>query len=120
MRKKTDKNSPAYHKALSLLERVGLSHRLHFKVSLLSGGEKQRVCIARALINDPEIIFADEPSGNLDEHNAEEVHRLLLECPKEKNTALVVVTHNLRLATLCDEIYTLKEGRLEPCTMKGA
>lgn len=106
------KGSPAYNHALALLEEVGLPDRSHFPAKLLSGGEKQRVAIARALCNDPELILADEPSGNLDHLHSRAIHQLLIGCAKRRNKALVVVTHDLELAKLCDNTRTLMDGVL--------
>ena len=102
----------AKKRALMLFERVGLSKRAAFPAKLLSGGEKQRVAIARALCNDPDIILADEPSGNLDHKNSQMIHKLLLDCVKEEGKALVVVTHSAELAALCDKTYQLIDGEL--------
>jgi lipoprotein-releasing system ATP-binding protein len=114
-RKSTNSSSPAYQRALFLLESVGLQDHLHLPAMHLSGGEKQRAAIARALINDPEIIFADEPSGNLDEANAEEVHEKLLGCIGPMKKTVVIVTHHRALASLCDESFYLEHGRLTQC-----
>ncbi|MCH9610270.1 MAG: Lipoprotein-releasing system ATP-binding protein LolD [Chlamydiales bacterium] len=103
----------AKKRALKLLERVGLSKRANFTTKLLSGGEKQRVAIARALINDPDILLADEPSGNLDHENSDLIHTLLLECVREEGKSLVCVTHNQKLADLCDTTYHLINGELQ-------
>jgi len=105
-------NSTAYQRACHLLEHVGLEGRLHFSTKLLSGGEKQRVAIARALCNDPDIILADEPSGNLDRQTSRHIHSLLLNFVKEHNKTLIVVTHDQELAELCSQRYRLCEGRL--------
>ncbi len=105
--------SEAHTKALKLLDEVGLSDRTNFQAKLLSGGEKQRVAIARAFLNDPDIIFADEPSGNLDTESADEIHRHLLEYVRSKARGLVVVTHDHKLAGLCDTQYLLEEGKLQ-------
>lgn len=96
---------------LHLLERVGLADRAHFSTKLLSGGEKQRVALARALCNNPKIIFADEPSGNLDGHTAEIIHQLLLDFAAD-DRALVLVTHDWDLAKLCTNQFELKKGVL--------
>ena len=96
----------------NLLEKVGLQDRANFSTKLLSGGEKQRVAIARALCNDPEIILADEPSGNLDHHTSALIHDLLLHCCKDLGKALVVVTHDNELAGLCDKTVQLRSGEI--------
>lgn len=108
----TSKGSAAYEHGCQLLERVGLANRLNFHTKLLSGGEKQRVALARALCNDPELIFADEPSGNLDYDNSQRIHELLLELASKDNKAVVIVTHNPQLAALCHSRYELRDGRL--------
>lgn len=112
-RRPVSSNSSSFKRALMLLEKVEMSHRSSFLTKLLSGGEKQRIAIARALCNDPAIILADEPTGNLDEYNSRLIHTLLIECAKEFNKALIVVTHNQELAKLCDKRFLLKEGVLE-------
>lgn len=104
--------SEAHAQALSLLEKVGLSERAHFTTKLLSGGEKQRVALARALCNNPDIIFADEPTGNLDRFTAQGIHDLLIHFVKEQGKTLVVVTHNDELAEVCDQRFQLAEGHL--------
>ena len=111
-RKNTRKNSVHYQYAMELIAMVGLSNRCHFPTHLLSGGEKQRTAIARALCNDPDIILADEPSGNLDHHTSQEIYDLLHLCVKKKNKALVVVTHDLALAKSCDSNYQLRDRQL--------
>jgi lipoprotein-releasing system ATP-binding protein len=111
-RKNLRKGSEAMQRGLYLLEKVGLSERAHFHTKLLSGGEKQRVALARAMCNDPDIIFADEPSGNLDRQTAQVIHELLLSFVKEQQKALVVVTHDQELASLCAKQYELKNGQL--------
>lgn len=113
-RKDTSKSSLLYEKALNLLVKVGLEKRTHFPAKVLSGGEKQRAAIARALLNDPKILLADEPSGDLDHFHSEEIHNLLLSCVKDKQVSMIVVTHNLRLASLCDKHYQLDGGVLLP------
>ncbi len=97
-------------RAIELLERVGLKERITFPTKLLSGGEKQRVAIARALLNDPALIFADEPSGNLDHQNSDAVHGLLLELVAQENKTLITVTHDQSLANLCGRQYVLRDG----------
>ncbi|MCH9617526.1 MAG: Lipoprotein-releasing system ATP-binding protein LolD [Chlamydiia bacterium] len=111
-RRSISKNSEAYTLALSLLEGMNLLHRKDFTTKLLSGGEKARVSIARAFMNDPEIILADEPTGNLDEEAAALVQDLLLETCKELNKSLIVVTHNLPFARQCDRGYSILDGNL--------
>ena len=98
--------------AVNLLHRVGLNHRMDHLPAELSGGEQQRVAIARALINDPEIIFADEPTGNLDSKAGQSVMELLLGLAREDGKTLAIVTHDARLATLGDRTVYLSDGRL--------
>jgi|SRR5579872_3702756 len=97
---------------LELLQKVGLAERADFPAKLLSGGEKQRAAIARALCNDPDLILADEPSGNLDRANAENIGTLLLSLVKQEKKSLILVTHDDQLARLCDRKFCLSEGRL--------
>ncbi len=113
-RKPTHKGSQAYSRALELLEDVGLTSRAHFLSKVLSGGEKQRGALARALCNDPEIILADEPTGNLDQAHSTAIHTLLIELTKQRGKSLIVVTHDKELAALCDQVYILKSGMLYP------
>ena len=96
--------------AKELLEYLKLGDRLYNKPNQLSGGEKQRVAVARALINKPELILADEPSGSLDSHNKEELHRLLLNLKKELHLTLLVVTHDTAMASISDRTITMKDG----------
>lgn len=102
----------AEEKAMELLHYLGLSERIHHKPSQLSGGEQQRVATARALINDPKVIFADEPSGNLDSANAEELHQLFFDLRQKFNQTFVIVTHDLHLAELCDRKLEMKDGQI--------
>lgn len=99
-------------KAKALLDRVGLSKRLNHYPSQLSGGEQQRVAIARAFMTDPRILFADEPTGNLDEENAKHVTSLIFGMNKEQNTTLVLVTHNLELAAMTQRVIKMRGGRM--------
>jgi putative ABC transport system ATP-binding protein len=99
-------------KAKELLGRVGLSGRLHHYPSQLSGGEQQRVAMARAFITDPKILFADEPTGNLDEENAHHIRDLLFGLNKEQGTTLVLVTHNLELAQQTSRVIRMRGGKL--------
>lgn len=95
-----------------LLELLNLQHRLTHLPSQMSGGEQQRVAVARALINSPSIIFADEPSGNLDSQNAEELHQLFFKLRNDFNQTFVIVTHNEHLANLSDRKLEIKDGRM--------
>ena len=99
-------------KAKDLLARVGLGDRLHHFPSQLSGGEQQRVAMARAFITSPKILFADEPTGNLDEENAQHITELLFGMNREEKTTLILVTHNLELAQRTERILRMKGGRI--------
>lgn len=99
--------------AETILVRVGLGERLHQKVTDLSGGEQQRVALARALALHPAILLADEPTGNLDKANSEQVHQLLMELNRELGMAMIVVTHNMELASYMQRQATLVEGKLQ-------
>ncbi len=98
--------------AETMLVRVGLKDRLNFRAAKLSGGEQQRVALARSLVLKPEILLADEPTGNLDKRNSEYVHNLLLELNSELNMTLVVVTHNMELASYMSRGMTIMDGQL--------
>jgi lipoprotein-releasing system ATP-binding protein len=111
-RKKVGKGSMIMERALKLLELVNISDHACYLAKQLSGGEKQRIAIARALLNDPDLILADEPSGNLDDTHSYIIHDLLIGSAKEFGKALIVVTHNQELANLCDCIYHLNKGHL--------
>jgi lipoprotein-releasing system ATP-binding protein len=99
-------------RAGELLSFLGLENRLDHKPSELSGGEQQRVAVARALINDPEVILADEPSGNLDTQNKQELHKLFMTLRERFQKTLVIVTHDHSLAKMADRILTIKDGRI--------
>lgn len=99
-------------RAANLLETLGLADRGNHRPSELSGGEQQRVSVARALINDPNIIFADEPSGNLDSKNAEQLHKLFFDLRDQFNKTFVIVTHNEELADLSDRKVEIKDGTI--------
>ncbi|MBQ3711440.1 MAG: ABC transporter ATP-binding protein [Bacteroidales bacterium] len=100
----------ARKKAGELLERVGLKDRTAHKPSELSGGEQQRVAIARALINSPAVLFADEPTGNLDSVTKEEIHSLFFDLRRDLGQTIILVTHDPALANLCDRTLTMKDG----------
>ena len=100
----------AEEKAKALLDRLGLTHRLNHKPNELSGGEQQRVATARALINSPKIIFADEPSGNLDSKNAKDLHQLFFDLRDEFKQTFVIVTHDQSLAKICDRSLEMNDG----------
>ena len=108
-----DSNAPA-KRAAELLERVGLAERLDHRPAELSGGERQRVAIARALINRPELLLADEPTGNLDQDSADEIADLFVDLYRRDNLMLVVVTHNTKLAQRFDQTLLLNRGVLDP------
>jgi lipoprotein-releasing system ATP-binding protein len=101
-------------KARNLLETLGLKDRMENKPNQLSGGEQQRVAVARALINNPEIIFADEPTGNLDTANAKELHQLFFDLRNQFSQTFLIVTHNEELATLSDRVLHMKDGKINP------
>ncbi|MCJ7554669.1 MAG: ABC transporter ATP-binding protein [Ignavibacteriaceae bacterium] len=97
-------------RAKALLDSVGLTERLDHKPAELSGGEQQRVAVARALANNPKIIFADEPTGNLDSANSESIHKLLFELRDRLKITFIIVTHNPGLVKLADKVYEMKDG----------
>lgn len=103
-------NKNVKEKALELLSRLGLEDRVDHKPSELSGGEQQRVSVARALINNPSIVFADEPSGNLDSQSAKELHQLFFDLREEMQQTFVIVTHNMELAGMADRKLEIKDG----------
>lgn len=100
------------NRAQELLDYFGMSNRAKHKPAQLSGGEQQRVAVARALINEPKLIFADEPSGNLDSQNAQELHQLILKLRDDFNQTFIIVTHNMELANLADRKLTMHDGVL--------
>jgi lipoprotein-releasing system ATP-binding protein len=100
--------------AENMLERVGLSDRCHHRVEDLSGGEQQRVAIARALVLKPDMLLADEPTGNLDEKNADSIHSLIAELNKELGMTVIVVTHNMKLADMMEKTVTIRNGKIVP------
>ncbi|MGB0366557.1 MAG: ABC transporter ATP-binding protein [Flavobacteriaceae bacterium] len=99
-------------RAMELLERLGVDHRMDHKPNSLSGGEQQRIAVARALMNDPAIIFADEPSGNLDSQNAASLHQLFFDLRNELKQTFVIVTHNKTLASMADRTINLVDGAI--------
>lgn len=109
--------SRARARAEELLRAVGLERRGGHKPPQLSGGERQRVAVARALVTDPLVLLADEPSGNLDDQTAEELHELFFHLRTERNFAVVLVTHNRQLARQADRVLWLHEGRLNPVVL---
>ena len=104
--------SEVQKKAKYLMDYLGISHRINHKPSEMSGGEQQRAAIARALVNNPLIIFADEPTGNLDSHNAEEMHKLFFQLRTEFSQTFVIVTHNEKLASEADRKLEMSDGIL--------
>lgn len=109
---KGTKKADAEKRAKELLDFLGLTDRYHHKPSELSGGEQQRVAVARALINNPDLIFADEPSGNLDSESAENLHKLFFKLRDEFGQTFVIVTHNKELANMADRKLTMIDGAI--------
>jgi len=103
----------ALRRSEELLALFGLEDRKNHKPAALSGGEQQRTAVARALANDPKIIFADEPTGNLDSENSGIIHNIIMELKKNMNKTFVIVTHNPRLVELADSVYEIKDGMIE-------
>jgi lipoprotein-releasing system ATP-binding protein len=106
------KNSEVKNRAEELLHILGLKHRINHKPGALSGGEQQRVAIARALINNPDVVFADEPTGNLDSANARDLHNLFFDLRKQFGQTFLIVTHNEELAHLSDRMLLMKDGKM--------
>jgi lipoprotein-releasing system ATP-binding protein len=106
------KKNGVKEKAMDLLKMLNLSHRMENKPNEMSGGEQQRVAVARALINNPDIVFADEPTGNLDSANAKELHQLFFDLRKQFNQTFLIVTHNEELAKLSDRVLYMKDGKI--------
>lgn len=103
-------------RAKNMLERVGLKDRIFYRVEDLSGGEQQRVALARALVMEPEMLLADEPTGNLDKKNSESVHELIKELNKELDMTIIVVTHNHDFAQMMDKTVTIEDCKIIPIT----
>ena len=101
-------------RAARVLNRLGLADRLTHRPAMLSGGEQQRVAVARALVTEPSVLLADEPTGDLDEATADSLHALLREMHRERNLSSVIATHNMRLAASCDRVFRLEAGQLKP------
>jgi len=106
--------SDARRRATAVLERLALGERLQHRPGMLSGGEQQRVAVARALVTEPSVLLADEPTGDLDERTAEALHALLREMHRERQLSSVIATHNMQLARSCDRILRLEGGQLVP------
>ena len=107
------KPSEAQKDASEVLEQVGLGHRLHHIPAELSGGQQQRVAIARAMVNKPEIILADEPTGNLDLHTGEEIIKLLSKLQKEKNITVITATHDMKMLAASDVVVSISDGQID-------
>jgi lipoprotein-releasing system ATP-binding protein len=107
-----EKEKRSGRKGSQSLKKLGLGARLQNKPQALSGGEQQRVAVARALINQPKILFADEPTGNLDSVNAKELHQLFFDLRKEFNQTFLIVTHNEELAQMSDRLLHMKDGKI--------
>lgn len=108
------KKKEIMNKAMELLQILGLENRAEHKPQALSGGEQQRVAVARALINDPSIVMADEPTGNLDSANAKELHKLFIDLRNRFQQTFLIVTHNEEMAKMSDKILHMKDGRIAP------
>ena len=108
-----EKKAVAYNAALTLIQKLNLQHRIDVNINTLSGGEKQRISLARALINKPKLLLADEPTGNLDPKTSDIVFKLLLDITREYNTSVLFVTHNHKLAQQADRIFMLSKSSLK-------
>jgi len=108
-----DKVKEGKEYALHLLDMVGLSHRLSHKPRELSGGEQQRVAVARAIVNKPQIVLADEPTGNLDRANGDSLYNLLLKLNQEMNQTLLIVTHNEHMTSKASHLIELEDGKVQ-------
>ena len=106
------KHAEAESRAKELLDMMGLTERINHKPAELSGGEKQRVAVARALVNNPAVVFADEPSGSLDTDNKEELHRLFFDLRDKLNQTFVIVTHDEHLASITDRTIHMIDGKI--------
>ena len=106
------KKKEVEEKAKELLQMLNLGHRMENKPNAMSGGEQQRVAVARALINNPDIVFADEPTGNLDSANAKELHQLFFDLKNKFHQTFLIVTHNEELAALSDRVLHMKDGKI--------
>ena len=115
---KGDSRDAAFKRAMELIEYMGLKDRAEHKPNQLSGGECQRAAVARALINNPKVVLADEPSGSLDSQNRQELHRLFFQLRTDMGVTFVIVTHDERLAADCDRIIHIKDGIIDEITIK--
>ncbi len=114
------KKKEVMEKAFSILQILGLESRAEHKPQALSGGEQQRVAVARALINNPSIVMADEPTGNLDSANAKELHNLFIDLRNRLQQTFLIVTHNEEMAKMSDRILHMKDGNIVPPSPKGS
>jgi ABC-type lipoprotein export system ATPase subunit len=106
-----EKKEQAMHKASELLEEMGLKDRMYHRPMELSGGEQQRLAVARALVNSPRVVLADEPTGNLDQKSAESLIELLVNLNKNKKQTFIIATHNLKLSKIADRVFEMREGK---------
>jgi len=113
------RGTAARERSVAMLNEVGLGDRLHSAVDQLSGGEQQRVAIARALVHQPDLVLADEPTGNLDEETARQVFPVLVSLTRERGATLLMVTHDSALAGSLDRVLELRDGRLKPVGARG-